>query len=60
MFGKCIVKGEDVLKEEGYGDQDSRWKNYVIMICFILVYRFITYVILRYKCSESGIRGFLI
>ncbi|PIM99390.1 Transporter, ABC superfamily (Breast cancer resistance protein) [Handroanthus impetiginosus] len=60
MFGKCIVKGEDVLKEEGYGDQESRWKNYVIMICFILVYRFISYVILRYKCSESGIRGFLI
>ncbi|KAG8383850.1 hypothetical protein BUALT_Bualt04G0056600 [Buddleja alternifolia] len=55
MFGECIVKGEDVLREEGYGDEGSRWRNYVIMVCFILVYRFISYVILRYKCSQSGI-----
>ncbi|KAI3451567.1 hypothetical protein Pfo_008232 [Paulownia fortunei] len=60
MFGTCIVTGEDVLREEGYGDQQSRWRNYVIMVCFILVYRFISYVILRYKCSESGIKGILI
>lgn len=60
MFGTCIVTGEDVLREEGYGDQQSRWRNYVIMVCFILVYRFISYVILRYKCSDSGMKGFLI
>ncbi|KAL3626902.1 ATP-binding cassette sub- G member 5 [Castilleja foliolosa] len=56
MLGTCIVRGEDVLKEEGYGDEQSRWRNYVIMACFILVYRFISYVILRYKCSESGMK----
>ncbi|KAK4416673.1 ABC transporter G family member 5 [Sesamum alatum] len=56
MFGKCVVSGEDVLREEGYGDEQSRWRNYVIMVCFILVYRFISYLILRYKCSESGMK----
>ncbi|CAK9316379.1 unnamed protein product [Citrullus colocynthis] len=26
MFGECVVRGEDVLKEEGYGEE-SRWRN---------------------------------
>lgn len=60
MFGTCVITGEDVLREEGYGGEGSRWRNYVIMVCFILVYRFISYVILRYKCSDSGVRGFLV
>lgn len=61
MFGTCIVRGEDLLREEGYGDEGSRWRNYVIMVCFILVYRFVAYLILRVKCSShSGVRGFLI
>lgn len=60
MLGSCVVRGEQVLREEGYGDEGSRWRNYVIMLCFILVYRFIAYLILRYKCSNSGVRGFII
>ncbi|KAL8045089.1 hypothetical protein ABFX02_08G089700 [Erythranthe guttata] len=60
MFGTCVVSGEDVLREEGYGDEESRWRNYVIMVGFILVYRFVSYVILRCKCSQSGIKGFLL
>ncbi|KAH6765464.1 ABC-2 type transporter family protein [Perilla frutescens var. hirtella] len=60
LFGACVVRGEDVLREEGYGDEGSRWRNYVIMVCFILVYRFVAYLILRCKCSDSGVRGFLI
>ncbi|KAL3844760.1 hypothetical protein ACJIZ3_002163 [Penstemon smallii] len=59
-FGVCIVRGEDVLREEGFGDEEGGWKNYVIMICIILVYRFISYVILRCRCSELGIRKVLI
>lgn len=51
MFGTCEVSGEDVLREEGYGE-DSRWRNVVVMVCFILVYRFISYVILRCRCSQ--------
>lgn len=59
MFGTCVVKGEDVLKEVGYGEE-SRWRNVIIMICYILVYRFISYVILRCRCSQRGIKGVLI
>ncbi|XP_004503928.1 ABC transporter G family member 5-like [Cicer arietinum] len=54
MFGVCVMKGEDVLKEEGYGGESSRWKNVGVTVCFIIVYRFISYVILRYRCSQRG------
>ncbi|MCL7031114.1 hypothetical protein MKW94_010193 [Papaver nudicaule] len=53
LFGACIVTGEDVLKEAGFGE-DSRWRNVVIMICFILFYRFMSYIILRCRCSQKG------
>ncbi|KAG8643011.1 ABC transporter G family member 5 isoform X2 [Manihot esculenta] len=59
MFGRCMVRGEDVLKEEGYGEE-SRWRNVVIMVCFIFVYRFISYVILRIRCSLSSPRSSVI
>ncbi|KAK6922804.1 ABC-2 type transporter [Dillenia turbinata] len=59
MFGTCVVSGEDVLREEGYGEE-SRWRNVVTMVCFILVYRFIAYVILRCKCSQRGLWGALV
>ncbi|XP_059432198.1 ABC transporter G family member 5-like [Corylus avellana] len=59
MFGTCEVSGEDVLREEGYGE-DSRWRNVVVMVCFILVYRFISYVILRCRCSQRGLKDALI
>ncbi|RYQ85020.1 hypothetical protein Ahy_B10g104503 isoform A [Arachis hypogaea] len=53
MFGACLVKGEDVLKEKGYGGENSRWKNLGMILCFILIYRLISYVFLRYRCSKS-------
>lgn len=59
MFGKCVVSGEKLIREEGYGEE-SRWRNVLIMVCFILLYRFISYVILRFRCSQGGIRGILI
>ncbi|KAK9713271.1 hypothetical protein RND81_06G016200 [Saponaria officinalis] len=52
MFGECVVSGKDVLKEAGLGDQ-SRWMNVLITVCFILFYRFTSYVILRCRCSSS-------
>ncbi|XWS33140.1 hypothetical protein CRYUN_Cryun22dG0053200 [Craigia yunnanensis] len=55
MFGSCLVTGEAVLREEGYGEE-SRWRNVVIMVCFILVYRFASYVILRCRCSQRSLR----
>ncbi|XP_058786511.1 ABC transporter G family member 5-like [Vicia villosa] len=55
MFGACVMKGEDILKEEGYGGESSRWKNVGVMVSFIFAYRFISYVILRYRCSQRVI-----
>ncbi|KAL2342908.1 hypothetical protein Fmac_004193 [Flemingia macrophylla] len=52
LFGACVKSGEDVLKEEGYGGESNRWKNVAVTVCFIMVYRFISYVILRYRCSR--------
>ncbi|KAJ1405042.1 P-loop containing nucleoside triphosphate hydrolase [Sesbania bispinosa] len=60
MFGGCVMRGEDVLKEEGYGGENSRWKNVGVTVCFILVYRFISYVILRYRCSQRGFSSVVI
>ncbi|GAV60187.1 ABC_tran domain-containing protein/ABC2_membrane domain-containing protein/PDR_CDR domain-containing protein [Cephalotus follicularis] len=57
-IGKCMVSGDDMLKEEGYGEE-SRWRNVMIMACFILVYRFISYVILRCRCSQRSLSGAL-
>ncbi|XP_030543779.2 ABC transporter G family member 5 [Rhodamnia argentea] len=54
MFGMCAVTGEDVLREVGYGEE-SRWRNVLVMVCYILVYRFISYVILRCRCSQRGL-----
>lgn len=51
MMGRCLVTGEDVMREEGYGEE-SRWKNLGIMASFILVYRIASYIILRFRCSQ--------
>ena len=59
LFGKCMMTGEDILREEGYGEQ-SRWRNVGVMVGFILVYRFISYVILRCRCSQRGLKSILV
>ncbi|XP_050373038.1 ABC transporter G family member 5 [Argentina anserina] len=51
FFGKCMVTGEDVLRDEGYGEE-SRWRNVAVMVSFVLIYRFISYIILRCRCSQ--------
>lgn len=51
MFGVCVARGKDVLKEQGLGDE-NRWMNVLITVCFILFYRFFSYVILRCRCSR--------
>ncbi|KAK7410899.1 hypothetical protein VNO78_02104 [Psophocarpus tetragonolobus] len=55
LFGACVVRGEDLLKKAELGGENSRWKNVGVMVCFILVYRFISYAFLRYKCSQGVI-----
>ncbi|PIA47517.1 hypothetical protein AQUCO_01400271v1 [Aquilegia coerulea] len=59
MLGGCIMSAEDVLKEEGF-DEQSRWTNIVIMVCFILFYRFISYVVLRCRCSQRELKNVVI
>ncbi|OIW00476.1 hypothetical protein TanjilG_05826 [Lupinus angustifolius] len=57
MFGECVLRAESVLKEEGYGGENRRWKNVGVMVSFILFYRFISYVFLRYRCSQRGFKS---
>ncbi|XP_010260431.1 PREDICTED: ABC transporter G family member 5-like [Nelumbo nucifera] len=59
MFGTCVISGEDVLREEGF-EEDSKWRNIMLIICFILVYRFIAYVILRCRCSRRSLKERLV
>ncbi|PON81545.1 ABC transporter-like [Trema orientale] len=59
LFGKCMMTGEDILREEGY-EEESRWRNVGVMVGFILVYRFISYVILRCRCSHRGLKSVLV
>ncbi|XP_074295569.1 ABC transporter G family member 5 [Silene latifolia] len=59
MFGECVVSGKDVLKEAGLGEE-SRWMNVFITVCFILLYRVTSYVILRCRCSKRSFKAPLI
>ncbi|GAB4848252.1 ATP-binding cassette sub- G member 5 [Ancistrocladus abbreviatus] len=59
LFGICVMSGKDVLKEEGLGEE-SRWRNVLITVCFVAVYRFISYVILRFRCSQGSFKGALL
>ncbi|GMH23975.1 hypothetical protein Nepgr_025818 [Nepenthes gracilis] len=59
VLGMCAVSGEDVLREEGMGEE-SRWRNVLITLCFILLYRFFSYVILMCRCSYVSFKGTLL
>ncbi|CAA7013297.1 unnamed protein product [Microthlaspi erraticum] len=54
-FGKCLMTEEGLLKEERYGEA-NKWRNVVIMLSFVLLYRFISYVILRCRCSQRSFK----
>ncbi|XP_010911492.2 ABC transporter G family member 5 [Elaeis guineensis] len=61
-MGLCVLRGEDLLSEEGLGEE-SRWRNVVVMVCFILAYRFFSYLILRCRCrcvQKGGLKRALI
>lgn len=55
LFGVCAVSGKDVLREEGLGE-DSRWRNVAFTVCFIVIYRFVSYVVLRCRCSQRSLK----
>ncbi|PKU75848.1 ABC transporter G family member 5 [Dendrobium catenatum] len=54
-FGVCLLDGDTVLRKEGLGEV-SRWKDVIVMVGFILGYRFGSYMILRIrsKCAKKG------
>uniref|UniRef100_A0A1J3I8H4 ABC transporter G family member 5 n=3 Tax=Noccaea caerulescens TaxID=107243 RepID=A0A1J3I8H4_NOCCA len=54
-FGKCLMTEEGLLKEERYGEA-NKWRNVVIMLSFVLLYRCISYVILRCRCSQRSFK----
>ncbi|KAJ4896952.1 ABC transporter G family member 5 [Raphanus sativus] len=58
-LGKCLMTEEGLLKEERYGEE-NRWRNVVIMLCFVLLYRFVSYVILRCRCSQRSFKTTLV
>ncbi|XP_020084970.1 ABC transporter G family member 5-like isoform X2 [Ananas comosus] len=53
--GGCVVRGEDVLRGEGLGEE-LRWRNVGAMVGFIVLYRFFAYLILwlRCRCAQNG------
>ncbi|ERN16594.1 hypothetical protein AMTRI_Chr11g153730 [Amborella trichopoda] len=51
-FGECLLSGKDLLREEGLEDC-NRWSSVGIMVCIILAYRFISFLILQFRCSLS-------
>ncbi|CAA7404527.1 unnamed protein product [Spirodela intermedia] len=56
--GVCLISGEEVLRQVGLG-VESRWRNVAIMVCFILLYRFLSYIVLRCRCRcahRGGLR----
>ncbi|KAH7663735.1 ATP-binding cassette subfamily G (WHITE) member 2 protein [Dioscorea alata] len=55
-FGVCLMSGSDVLREEGLGEE-SKWRNVLVMLSYILAYRFCSYLILRCKCSSFTHKG---
>lgn len=58
-IGKCLMTEEGLLKEERYCEE-NRWRNVVIMLCFVLLYRFVSYVILRCRCSQRSFKSTLV
>lgn len=61
-MGLCVLRGEDLLREEGL-EEESRWRNVVVMVCFILAYRFLSYLILRCRClcvQKGGLKRALV
>ncbi|XP_020599496.1 ABC transporter G family member 5 [Phalaenopsis equestris] len=54
-FGVCLLDGDALLKKEGLGSA-KRWKDVMVMVGFILGYRFCSFVILnlRNKRAKKG------
>ncbi|CAI9787658.1 unnamed protein product [Fraxinus pennsylvanica] len=50
--GVCLFYGEQFLKKQGL-KESQKWSNLVLMLVFILGYRFVGFLILRYRTYIS-------
>ena len=51
VLGKCMLDVDGVMAEQGL-KESNRWMNLMIMVAFIFAYRFLSFVILRFRCSH--------
>lgn len=51
MFGFCLLDGDGFLQQRGLHKRDL-WINVGVMVFFVVIYRILCYLILRYRCSH--------
>lgn len=53
MLDNCILDVDGVMAEQGL-KESNRWMNLLVMVAFIFAYRFLSFVILRFRCSHRN------
>lgn len=51
LFGICLLDGNAFLQQRGLQKKEL-WKNVAVMVFFVVMYRVLCYMILRYRCSH--------
>lgn len=54
VWGKCVMDVKGVMKDQGLR-QSNKWSNLVVMLAFISLYRFLSFVALRFRCSHRAL-----
>eukprot|EP01018_Ginkgo_biloba_P000809 Gb_24085 [translate_table: standard] len=54
MFGACTLDGNGFLAQQGL-HLSGKWTNLAVMGIFIVVYRLLCFLILRFRCSHARI-----
>lgn len=51
LFGICLLDGNAFLQQRGLQKKEL-WENVAVMVFFVVMYRVLCYMILRYRCSH--------
>ncbi|GLJ44375.1 hypothetical protein SUGI_0930160 [Cryptomeria japonica] len=51
VWGKCVMDVKGVMKDQGL-QQSNKWSNLVVLLGFISLYRFLSFLALRFRCSH--------
>ncbi|XP_050207319.1 ABC transporter G family member 10-like [Mercurialis annua] len=54
MEGNCYLHGEEFLMQQGL-EESKKWSNIGVMLCFILGYRFLCFLILCYRSHRARV-----